>query len=38
MIRNKGACLWNELPSPIKDISNPYTFTKKLKEVLIDKY
>ena len=38
MIRNKGARLWNELPSPIKDISNPYTFAKKLKEVLIDKY
>ena len=39
MIRNKGASLWNVLPPPIKDISNPYTFAKKLeKKGFIDKY
>ena len=37
MIRNKGARSW-ELTSPIEGNSNPYTFDKKLKKSLVDKY
>ena len=38
MIRNKGARLWNELPTLIKCTSNSYTFAKKLKKSFLDQY
>ena len=38
MMRNKGARLWNALPSSLKSIQNPKKFAVKLKKSIIDQY
>ncbi len=38
MMRNKGARLWNALPSSFKSIQNPAKFAFKLKKSVIDQY
>ena len=38
MMRNKGARLWNALPSSFKSIQKPIKFFIKLKKSIIDIY